>query len=89
MVGCQYSFRNVERGARCAFQAPNAGDQMSEVKDEVGALLNKLPDDCTLEDVQYHLYVIEKVRRGIARAGAEGTLSQAQAEARLARWLPK
>jgi hypothetical protein len=39
--------------------------------------------------VQYHLYVIEKVRRGIARAGAEGALSQAQAEARLARWLPK
>ena len=32
---------------------------MSEVKEEVGALLSKLPDDCTLEDVQYHLYVIE------------------------------
>lgn len=62
---------------------------MSEVKDEVTALLKKLPDDCTLEDVQYHLYVIEKVRRGIARADAEGTLTQEQAETRLAKWLTK
>lgn len=62
---------------------------MSEVKDEVGALLKKLPDDCTLEDVQYHLFVIEKVRRGIARAEAEGTFDQEQAEARLAKWLSK
>ena len=58
---------------------------MSEIKDEVGALLQKLPDDCTLEDVQYHLYVLEKVRRGIVRAGAEGVLSQEQA--RLGKWL--
>lgn len=62
---------------------------MSEVKEEVGALLKKLPDDCTLEDVQYHLYVIEKVRRGIARAEAEGALTQEQAEARFAQWLSK
>ena len=60
---------------------------MSEVKDEVGALLKKLPDDCTLEDIQYHLYVIEKVRRGMARADAEGALTQEQAEQRLSRWL--
>jgi hypothetical protein len=62
---------------------------MSEVKDEVTALLKKLPDDCTLEDVQYHLDVIEKVRRGIARADAEGALTQEQAETRLAKWLSK
>jgi len=60
---------------------------MSEIKDEVGALLSKLPDDCTLEDVQYHLYVIEKVRRGIRRAGSEGVMTQEQAETRLAQWL--
>jgi hypothetical protein len=62
---------------------------MSEVKDEVDALLRKLPDDCTIEDVQYHLYVIEKVRRGAARADKEGALSQHEAEQRLARWLSK
>jgi hypothetical protein len=60
---------------------------MNEVKDEVGALLQKLPDDCTMEDVQYHLYVIEKVRRGIQRADSEGELSQPQVEQRLNSWL--
>lgn len=62
---------------------------MSELKEEVSELLKNLPDDCTLEDIQYHLYVLEKVRRGLARADAEGTLSQQQAEQRLARWLSK
>jgi hypothetical protein len=33
---------------------------MSTAKEEVEALLNKLPDDCSLEDTQYHLYLIEK-----------------------------
>ncbi|MHB8471346.1 MAG: hypothetical protein ACYDC8_00580 [Gammaproteobacteria bacterium] len=49
---------------------------MNAAKDKVRELLNKLPEDCTLEDVQYHLYVLEKVQRGIARAETEGTMSQ-------------
>ena len=59
---------------------------MSAAKQEVQALLNKLPDDCSLEDVQYHLYVIEKVQRGIMAANEHGSVSQAEAEQRLAKW---
>ena len=59
---------------------------MSVAKQEVQELLDKLPDDCTLEDVQYHLYVIEKVRRGIEAAEEHGAVSQDRAEQRLARW---
>ena len=33
---------------------------MSTAKSEFQQLLNTLPDDCSLEDIQYHLYVIEK-----------------------------
>jgi len=62
---------------------------MGEVKKDVEALLRKLPENCTMEDVQYHLYVIEKVRRGIDRATHEGSLSHAQVEQRLDRWLTK
>ena len=36
---------------------------MSTAKEVVEALLSKLPDDCSIEDIQYHLYVIEKVVR--------------------------
>jgi hypothetical protein len=46
---------------------------------EVESLLNKLPDDCSLEDIQYHLYVIEKVRHGLATADNQGTLTQDEA----------
>ena len=38
---------------------------MSTAKEEVHALLTKLPDDCSLEDIVFHLYVIEKVRNGL------------------------
>jgi len=37
---------------------------MSTAKQEVRELLDNLPDDSTIEDIQYHLYVLEKVRRG-------------------------
>ena len=59
---------------------------MSAAKQEVQELLDKLPDDCTLEDVQYHLYVIEKVQRGIMVADEIGSVSQDEAEQRLAKW---
>ncbi len=62
---------------------------MSAAKQEVEALLEKLPDDCTLEDVQYHLYVLEKIQRGTAAAEQHGAVSQADAEARLAKWRTK
>jgi len=62
---------------------------MKATKEEVGALLQGLPEDCTLEDIQYHLFVLEKIRRGTERAENEGSLSQLQVEQRLAKWLPK
>ena len=58
---------------------------MNAAKDKVRELLNKLPEDCTLEDVQYHLYVLEKVQRGIARAETEGAMSQDDVEKRFSK----
>jgi hypothetical protein len=62
---------------------------MQTAKEEVASLLERLPEGSSLEDVQYHLYVIEKIRRGLERAGVEGAKSQAQAEERLGKWLIK
>lgn len=58
---------------------------MNTTKDEVQSLLQKLPDDCTLEDVQYHLYVMGKIRKGIERAETEGPVSQEEVERRLSK----
>jgi len=61
---------------------------MSTAKHEVELLLKKLPDDCSLEDVQYHLYVLEKVRRGLEEARQQGVIPQEEAEARRKNGLP-
>ena len=50
-------------------------------------MLQTLPDDCSLEDIQYHLYVIEKIKNGVARAEKEGVVSQQDAEKHLAKWV--
>jgi hypothetical protein len=60
---------------------------MSAVKDEVTLLLERLPEDASIEDVQYHLYVVEKVRNGLEAARSEGSVTQAQAEEKLGKWL--
>jgi len=62
---------------------------MNTAKAEVESLLNKLPDDCSLEDIQYHLYVLEKIRRGLEAADTQGALSQEDAERHLDKWLIK
>jgi hypothetical protein len=60
---------------------------MSNTKQQVESLLHKLPENCSLEDIQYHLYVLDKVRRGLDDAHQQSTLSQANAEERLNKWL--
>jgi predicted transcriptional regulator len=48
---------------------------MQSAKKTVQALLDTLPDDCSVEDVLYHLYVIDKVERGLADVTAGRTMS--------------
>lgn len=62
---------------------------MSTVKEEVKAILDKLPDDCTIEDIQYHLYVVEKINRGTSRAEKEGAQSQNEVERKFRKWISK
>ena len=45
----------------------------AQAKDVVRDILDRLPDDCTIEDVQYHLYVVASVEQGRAEiAGGQG-----------------
>lgn len=57
-------------------------------KQEVEQLLAQLPDDATLEDIQYHVYVLEKIRSGRADVAAGRGYTRDQARERLSRWLP-
>lgn len=60
---------------------------MSTAKHDVELLLNKLPDNCSVEDIQYRLYVLDKVRHGLEDARVNGTLSPEEVEAHFGKWL--
>ncbi len=60
---------------------------MRTVKQDVESLLSRLPDNVSVEDIQYHLYVLDKVRRGLEDARVNGTLSQEEVENRFSKWL--
>jgi predicted transcriptional regulator len=57
-------------------------------KDTVRALLDRLPNDCSLDDVLYHLYVVQAIDRGLADAEAGRIIPHEQVAAELRRkWL--
>ena len=54
-----------------------------QAKAAIKELLDRLPDDCTLEDVQYHLYVLQAVARGQAEVVAGNVFPHAEVEREL------
>jgi hypothetical protein len=65
---------------------PCAEGHMVSIKQEVTELLERLPDDCSIEDIQYHLYVLEKIRRGLEDVEQGQTLAHADVVQKLSRW---
>ena len=60
---------------------------MKSAKDEVREVLDMLPDDCTIEDIQYTLYVRESIRAGEADIDAGRIHTQEEIESIVAEWL--
>ena len=60
---------------------------MIPAKEEVRRLLDKLPDDSTLEDIQYHIYVRQKIDRGLKDIEAEREISKEDFDKRMSKWL--
>ncbi len=62
---------------------------MASTKEQLRELIERLPDDCTVEDVQYHLYVQQKVERGLKDVRAGRVLSHEEVERQMAKWTDK
>ena len=58
-------------------------------KDEVRALLEKIPDEASLNDIQYHIYVRQKIERGLKAIEEGDVIPQEELQKRMARWLEK
>ena len=59
---------------------------MTTAKEEVRQILETLPDEASLEDIQYHIYVRQKIQKGLADEAAVRVISEAEVERRMARW---
>ena len=62
---------------------------MQTAKQEVSELLARLPENCSLEDIQYHLYVLQKVESGLADSKVGNVHAQEDVEKMMAKWLKK
>lgn len=62
---------------------------MATAKQDARRVLDGLPEEASLEDIQYHLYVLQRIERGREDVEAGRVLPQDEVEQRLARWLDK
>jgi predicted transcriptional regulator len=60
---------------------------MSSAKETVRRILDQLSDDSTFEDIMYHIYIQEKIERGLDDVREGRVLSQEDAEKRMSKWL--
>jgi hypothetical protein len=60
---------------------------MATAKDQVRQLLDSLPDDASLEDVQYSIYVRERIERARKEASEAKMVDEDEIERRMRWWL--
>jgi len=60
---------------------------MSPVKQAAIKLIQSLPESCTFEDIQYHLYVREKVEAGLQAIEDGKVVSEEEADRRITEWV--
>lgn len=60
---------------------------MATAKQDARKILDNLPEEASLEDIQYHLYVLQRVKRGREDVEAGRVVPHDEIEQRLAKWL--
>ena len=63
--------------------------EMVRPKDEVRRILENVPDDATFEDIQYRIYVCQRIKRGLKDMEEGRLLTQKEVERRMAKWLAR
>jgi predicted transcriptional regulator len=62
---------------------------METAKEEVRRILDLLPDDATLDDIQYRIYVRQAIAAGLRDIDQGRVVSQEEVERRMSRWTEK
>lgn len=56
------------------------------LKEEVKQIIDNLPDDCSLEDIQYSLYVRSKILKGLEDVKNGNFLTTEEMEKKFDKW---
>ena len=62
---------------------------MDTAKEEVRRILESLPDDATLEDIQYRIYVRQAIAAGVRDIDQGRIVGQDEVERWMSRWTKK
>jgi len=62
---------------------------MPTAKQEVQSVLDKLPEESSLEGIRYHPYVLQSIERGRLDVEAGRVIPHEEVQRRMARWLDK
>ena len=57
------------------------------VKEKACKVISRMPDEATLEEIQYQLYVLQCIEQGEKDIEDGRTLTHVEAEQRLSKWL--
>jgi predicted transcriptional regulator len=60
---------------------------MATAKHDARKILDGLPEEASLEDIQYHLYVLQRIERGREDVASGLIVPQDEVEQRLTKWL--
>lgn len=60
---------------------------MQTAKQDAVAMIAALPDDVSIEEIQYRLYVLEHIRAGMAELDAGEAIPHEEVRAEFAKWL--
>lgn len=59
---------------------------METAKEQVKRILDTLPEDASYEDIQYHIYVRQRIEQGLADVEAGRVIPHEEVVRRLAKW---
>jgi predicted transcriptional regulator len=62
---------------------------MVRPKAEVQRILESVPDDASFEEIQYRIYVCQRIKRGLRDIDSGRVLTQKDVERRMTRWLAR
>lgn len=66
---------------------PTEATATRSIKQDVIDMIGRLPDDCTYEDIHYHLYVRQKIEQAVEKVGDGQGVSTEEVQRRSKEWL--